>query len=374
MGEQNRLKQVDDGFVIEEVLVNQGSTALDGERAVISLHGSAQAEWTDFFIAHAGERIELSIANLGLSMHKIAQAIQCGPRLVMRDSKGVPKNVAQLYARREHIPSDIKDTKTCRTALGINASGKIVLVVSDAPMRLSQWADTLIRIGLVEAMGLDGGGSSSCHFVQKGARNRKGRPVPTLIAAKEVVPPEQPKHVKNVTNEMVYMEYVPWSENPKHVYKTTFVEATTEEFERLLPILIFLGSGLTAGLAVSIYLRKKRGVASPEGVAQGTWYRRVYDWAIGAHWIFRPFAWFIALVIAPLYEQWKFRDVDSFIQARRCHGFLRGTRYGSSRVIGCRFGCIVRTIGKYCVRKRVIRISLWRWLKRNHLNRVKRKK
>ena len=53
----------------------------------------------------------------------------------------------------------------------------------------------------------------------------------------------------------------------------------------------------------------------PEGIASGTWYRRLYDWAMGAHWIFRPIAWIIALVWAPVYEQWKYKNVDDFMRA-----------------------------------------------------------
>lgn len=73
----------------------------------------------------------------------VSMAIQVGPRLVV-DGK---------------IPSFKESTPSRRSAIGISPEGAVVIALSESPLMLREWA-TLLQKYCVQALNLDGGGSS----------------------------------------------------------------------------------------------------------------------------------------------------------------------------------------------------------------------
>jgi exopolysaccharide biosynthesis protein len=72
-------------------------------------------------------------------------AIECGPVLV-RDGRVV---ISQ------------SSPQTARTAVGVMRDGRVLLLCTRKDMSLVELAQTLVRLGVVEALNLDGGSSSS---------------------------------------------------------------------------------------------------------------------------------------------------------------------------------------------------------------------
>jgi exopolysaccharide biosynthesis protein len=114
----------------------------------------------------------------------VVDALGGGPRIV-RD--GAYYNTAQ----GEAIPSDIANSRAPRTALGLTATGDLLLVVVDGRqagysvgMTLGELAQLMIRLGARDAMCLDGGGSSEMAYQgQPANRPSDGheRPIPNAL-------------------------------------------------------------------------------------------------------------------------------------------------------------------------------------------------
>jgi hypothetical protein len=94
----------------------------------------------------------------------LAQAIGGGPRLVKDGQK-------HITASPERFRPDVYAGVAPRTAIGITASGRLLLVAVDGNgqrcgMSLDELAATMIKLGARDAMNLDGGGSTT--FVADG--------------------------------------------------------------------------------------------------------------------------------------------------------------------------------------------------------------
>ena len=101
----------------------------------------------------------------------LAQAIGGGPRLVKDGQK-------HITASPERFRPDVYAGVAPRTAIGITAAGRLLLVVVDGNgrrirqlrtaqnMTLDELASTMIKLGARDAMNLDGGGSTT--FVADG--------------------------------------------------------------------------------------------------------------------------------------------------------------------------------------------------------------
>jgi len=87
-------------------------------------------------------------------------AVGAGPRL-LRDGE------VEITADAERIPGDIRNGRAARTALGLTADGRMLLLVAEAPkpfdtgMTLEEIANLLKAHGALQAINLDGGGSSN---------------------------------------------------------------------------------------------------------------------------------------------------------------------------------------------------------------------
>ncbi|MBP2652495.1 MAG: Protein of unknown function periplasmic [Firmicutes bacterium] len=122
---------------------------------VLSAHGTAAAAMSSLKV---GDSIDIK-QSLGSEFDKVSYAMGAGPMLV---KDGEPF----LTTQAEQFPDDIAVGRAPRTALGITKSGHILLVVVDGRqttsigMTLVELADFMQKLGAVEAMNFDGGGSS----------------------------------------------------------------------------------------------------------------------------------------------------------------------------------------------------------------------
>lgn len=104
-----------------------------------------------------GQKVTLSIR---LTPPGLEHALQGGPRLVRGGRVFIP------YAWEE-FSSAFSRMRTARSAIGITAAGKVLLVTADgrtrrsAGMNLPEVAEVMWRLGAVDAMNLDGGGSAT---------------------------------------------------------------------------------------------------------------------------------------------------------------------------------------------------------------------
>jgi N-acetylmuramoyl-L-alanine amidase len=103
-------------------------------------------------------------------------AVQGSPRLLQEG-----KNVVHASIQRDQTGADIWQRKTRRTAAGITADGKVVLVSTVDELGLSELAAVMASLGCVDALNGDGGGSSYLWPEDNGW----GRKVGVAITVKE---------------------------------------------------------------------------------------------------------------------------------------------------------------------------------------------
>ncbi len=116
-------------------------------------------------------------------MDDIMHAVAAGPRLVSNGS-------VYVTSKEEKFRNDVSKSKASRTAAGINSRGDLIFVVVEGAggekgVSLEELSDLMIELGAVEAMNLDGGGSSS--MVINGSRVNSGyeRPVSNAIVVRK---------------------------------------------------------------------------------------------------------------------------------------------------------------------------------------------
>ncbi len=149
-------------FGSEYVIVNGKVTAVSTGNSpippggfVLSAHGTAASRMAGLKV---GDRIEVS-QTLGPEWDKTRHALGAGPMLVKNNS-------VFLTTKIEEFGTDVAGGRAPRTALGLKADGKILLVVVDGRQELSigmtllELALFMQELGAQDAMNLDGGGSS----------------------------------------------------------------------------------------------------------------------------------------------------------------------------------------------------------------------
>ncbi len=146
---------------VEAIVEAAGGAAIPREGAVLSGHGEAAA-WLRANLAKGG-RIETT-SDVGLAPRPSFTpdfVIGGGPRLVQRGRASGPPD-AGTY------PSGFADSRHPRTAVGVRADGRILLVTVDGRqpemsvgMSIAELAALLLELGAVEAINMDGGGSTT---------------------------------------------------------------------------------------------------------------------------------------------------------------------------------------------------------------------
>jgi uncharacterized protein YigE (DUF2233 family) len=106
-----------------------------------------------------GQKAKLVIRPIGWPA--IDTALGGGPRLVKNSQ-------VQVTAIREAFRNDVREGAGPRTAFGIDSQGRYIIVVADGRQKfystgltLTELAQTMQKLGAVDAMNLDGGGSTS---------------------------------------------------------------------------------------------------------------------------------------------------------------------------------------------------------------------
>ncbi len=132
-----------------------GNTTLAKDQFVISGHGIMANALSQIKI---GDKIILK-QSLGEKADKAKHVLGAGPRLIENDIIVTGEN-------KENFLPDIFNGRAPRTAVGINKQGDIIFYVADGRSKesigltLLELAQELKAMGVVNAMNLDGGGSS----------------------------------------------------------------------------------------------------------------------------------------------------------------------------------------------------------------------
>ncbi len=147
------------GGIVREVR-SGGSSPIPSDGFVLSSSGSAAPALE---VLRPGDpvRVFLSLrpASGDPRWQKVRHVVCAGPRLVSGGVAG---------PSHEGFPEGFRDRRHPRTAVGVAADGSLLLVVVDGRwpehslgMTLSELARELVRLGAVDAVNLDGGGSAT---------------------------------------------------------------------------------------------------------------------------------------------------------------------------------------------------------------------
>ncbi|MGD8240118.1 MAG: phosphodiester glycosidase family protein [Armatimonadota bacterium] len=158
---------ITDTGVVSHVETAPGETPIPPGGWVLSGTGATAPELAR---AQPGTRADLSLAT-NPPWDGLVHALGAGPRLV---SDGRP----HVTARQERFRGDVRLGSAARTAVGVDADGRLLIVAIDGRgasgrrgMTLDELASTLAKLGARDAMNLDGG-SSSTLAVQSRVVNR----------------------------------------------------------------------------------------------------------------------------------------------------------------------------------------------------------
>jgi exopolysaccharide biosynthesis protein len=154
------------GSVVREIRL--GNSIIPADGYVLSLCGPASQFVNEN--VKVGDRLDvhLKIIPYTTPLKSVLHMISGGPRLVK-------EGVAYVSKQEEKFKADVALGRAARTAVGLTKDGKILLVTVDGAPRakgsrndrssigisLEDLAEMLISLGAVEAMNLDGGGSST---------------------------------------------------------------------------------------------------------------------------------------------------------------------------------------------------------------------
>jgi hypothetical protein len=146
-----------------EDLTPIGTLIVDGQR-ICPRH--VPGEWGLFLVRNSKPEL---IKDTGAIPPGVTQALQCKPRLVVAGS--LPSFKPQPAARR--------------SAVAIDAAGRVLFVVTDGRLTLEEWAACLRDgLGCADALNLDGGPSTQLIATGKKPLTVPGGwPVPTFLVA-----------------------------------------------------------------------------------------------------------------------------------------------------------------------------------------------
>lgn len=160
------IELITSGSVVKEIKLGNSTIPQDGY--VISLSG-APAQFINDNVK-VGDKLDVHIKIIPYSANpaSIRHMVSGGPRLVKNGIVYVSKN-------EEKFKSDIAKGRAARTAVGVTKEGKLLLVTVDGlprdkgnrsdkssiGMTLEELAELMVNLGAVEAMNLDGGGSTT---------------------------------------------------------------------------------------------------------------------------------------------------------------------------------------------------------------------
>jgi len=150
--------------IVSLVVDLRGNTAIPRDGLVLSGHGRAR-QWI-LQTLRPGMTVTVQSrmvpASGDVRWDQIRQAVGGGPRLLING-----QFAAAQFTGLEGFAGSLTDRRHPRTAIGVLSDGRVVVLVADGRrpshslgMTLLELAAELRRLGAVEAMNLDGGGSS----------------------------------------------------------------------------------------------------------------------------------------------------------------------------------------------------------------------
>lgn len=165
--------------------INPNNSAIPADGFVLSAHGTAAQSLAALKI---GDKVKIT-ETLGLLWDQTVHVLGAGPTLVKN-------NGVYLSTKAEEFGPDVASGRAPRTALGITKDGHILLAVVDgrqyssAGFTLLELALFMQEAGAIEAMNLDGGGSSemvvSGNIVNKPSDLRERRVGSALVVLPKV--------------------------------------------------------------------------------------------------------------------------------------------------------------------------------------------
>ena len=135
--------------------IHTGNSRIPKDGVVVSVHGSSMAAFSG---VHVGDEAIIQ-EELGEPWNTAVHILGAGPCLVKNGRVNVT-------AAKEEFPSDIRYGSAPRSAVGLTNKGEFLLAVVDGRQAhsdgctLTEWAELLKKFGAVEAINLDGGGST----------------------------------------------------------------------------------------------------------------------------------------------------------------------------------------------------------------------
>lgn len=148
------------GGVITNIFRDKGNNFILKDSRIISAHGTAAEVFANAQIGDAITFSEEIISDDG-DFNSVANILGAGPRLVANGQISVT-------ADAEQFPADISVGRAPRSAVGVTKWGDYILAVVDGRQAqsrgctLTEWAEILLnKFGAVDAINLDGGGSTS---------------------------------------------------------------------------------------------------------------------------------------------------------------------------------------------------------------------
>lgn len=163
---------------------------IDGELKAQGRRGSYVA--VDWF-----GRVQIRDARFGeeVDWFPYRHALRGGVRL-MTDGDINPNPKAQQF-RDPRIWG-----KAARTGIGLTESGKLVMAATGNAVTLSHFAEGMKQVGVTDAIGLDGGGSTMLYYNGRMLVST-GRPLSTMFMVHDIPPMKSAfeKHAKAVTSD-----------------------------------------------------------------------------------------------------------------------------------------------------------------------------
>ena len=158
-GETTKTNSYGMEYVIEDgrvTAINLSNSRIPKNGVVVSVHGTAKDAFAGVRIGDSATIIE----DYGEPWNDAVHIVGAGPRLVMNGNIFVTVD-------EEQFPNDIRIGAAPRSAVGVTKDGDYLIAVVDGRQRssrgctLTEWASILINFGAVDAINLDGGGSST---------------------------------------------------------------------------------------------------------------------------------------------------------------------------------------------------------------------
>ena len=156
-----------------------GNSVIPTDGCVISVHGTAASYFAPVRVGDPAVITE----NLGQQWDNCPDILGVGPRLLTSGK-------VTVTAAEEQFPGDIRYGRAPRSAVGVTKEGHFLLGVVDGRqavshgLTLTEWANLMKKMGAVDAINFDGGGSSELVIggqIQNSPSDGNERPVGTAL-------------------------------------------------------------------------------------------------------------------------------------------------------------------------------------------------